>query len=61
MKPIFKVGDHITAKEGHTGLKKATITRIDDKNYYVKIVRGMGVLSIGAQVNYKLDEEWDSI
>jgi hypothetical protein len=61
MKPIFKVGDHITHKLDYAGLEEATIERIDDKNYYLKILRGIGVLPIGAQVNYEIDKKWNSI
>ena len=53
----FNVGDTIVPKEGYRGLDKAVVTRIDDKNYYLKILCGTAILPIGAQVNYKLLKE----
>lgn len=55
--PKFKVGDLIIHKKGYRGLDKAVVTRVDDKNYYLKILCGTAVLPIGAQVNYKLLNE----
>lgn len=48
MEAKFKVGDHIVSKIPNRGLARATITRIDDKNYYLKILRGTAILPIGA-------------
>lgn len=56
-KAKFNVGDIIVSKEGYRGLEKAIVTRIDEKNYYLKILCGTAILPIGAQVNYKLKEE----
>ena len=53
----FKVGDTIVPKEGYRGLEKAVVTKIDEKNYYLKILCGTAILPIGAQVNYKLKKE----
>lgn len=55
MEAVFKVGGHIVPKIPNRGLERATVTRIDDKNYYLKILRGTAVLPIGAQVSYKLE------
>lgn len=55
MEAIFKVGDHIVSKIPNRGLDRATITRIDDKNYYLEILCGVAILPIGAQVSYKLE------
>lgn len=55
MEAKFKVGDHIVSKIPNRGLARATITRIDDKNYYLKILRGTAIFPIGAQVSYKLE------
>lgn len=55
MEAIFKVGDHIVPKIPNRGLDRATITRIDDKNYYLKILCGVAILPIEAQVSYKLE------
>ena len=57
MEAIFKVGDHIVPKIPNRGLDRATVTRIDDKNYYLKILRGTAILPIGAQVSYKLENQ----
>ena len=57
MEAKFSVGDTIVPKEGYRGLDKAVVTRIDDKNYYLKILCGTAILPIGAQVNYKLLKE----
>ena len=55
MEAIFKVGDHIVSKIPNRGLERATITRVDDKNYYLKILCGVAIIPIGAQVSYKLE------
>lgn len=52
-KPIFKIGDTIVGEE-FKGVEEATITRIDDKYYYLKILCGTGIIPIKSQVNYKL-------
>ncbi len=57
METIFKVGDHIVSKYPNRGLEKATITEIDDKNYHLKIPCGVAIIPIGAQVNYKLENQ----
>jgi len=53
----FNIGDIIVSKEGYRGLDKAIVTKIDDKNYYLKILCGTAILPIGAQINYKLLNE----
>lgn len=55
MEAKFKVGDHIVPKYPNRGLNKAIVTRVDDKNYYLKILRDTAVLPRGAQVSYKLE------
>lgn len=55
MEAKFKVGDRIVPKISNRGLERATVTRIDDKNYYLKILCGVAILPIGAQVGYKLE------
>ena len=50
----FKVGDVITPIEGYSGFEEARILRIDDKNYYLKIVNGTATMSIKAESCYKL-------
>lgn len=57
MEAKFKVGDHIVPKISNRGLDRATVTRIDDKNYYLKILCGIAILPIGAQVSYKLENQ----
>lgn len=57
MEAKFKVGDHIVSKIPNRGLDRATVTRIDDKNYYFKILRGTAILPIEAQVSYKLENQ----
>lgn len=52
----FKVGDNIIPKECYKGIDHATVTGVDDKNYYLKILCGTAILPIGAQVNYQLEE-----
>ena len=56
MEAKFKVGDHIVPKIPNRGLESAIVTRIDDKNYYLKILCGVAILPIGAQVSYKLEK-----
>ena len=53
METKFKVGQTIGAIERGMGLEEATITRIDDKYYYCRIVNGFAKLPIVAEVNYK--------
>lgn len=55
MEAKFKVGDHIVSKILNRGLERATVIRIDDKNYYLKILCGIAIFPIGAQVSYKLE------
>lgn len=55
MDAIFKVGDNIVPKYPNRGLDRATVTRVDDKNYYLKILCGIAILPIRAQVSYKLE------
>lgn len=59
----FKPGDHIVPDQYRKGLEKAEVIKVEDGKYYLKIVRGIAILPIGAQVNYKLqdidnDAEW---
>lgn len=54
-KAKFKVGDHIVPREYYRGIDRATVTRIDDKNYYLKILCGIAIIPITAQAYYKLD------
>lgn len=56
-KPKFKVGDHIVPADYHIGLEHAVVTRIDDKNYYLKILCGVAILPISTQVNYQLEKQ----
>lgn len=55
MEAKFKVGDHIVPKIPNRGLESATVTRVDDKNYYLKILCSVAILPIGTQVGYKLE------
>lgn len=57
MMPKFKPGDHLVPSDYHVGLDHATVLRVDEKNYYLKIMRGVAILPITAQVNYKLLKE----
>ena len=57
MEPKFSVGDTIVSNEGYRGLDKAVVTRIDERNYYLKILCGTAVLPISSQVMYKLLNE----
>lgn len=57
MEAKFKVGDHIVPKYPNRGLERATVTRVDDKNYYLKNICGVAILPIGAQVSYKLENQ----
>lgn len=57
MEAKFKVGDHIVSKYPNRGLDRATVTRVDGKNYYLKILCGIAILPIGAQVSYKLENQ----
>lgn len=55
VKPIFQVGDHIVPKEPRRGIEHAVVTRIDSKNYYLKILCGTAIIPISSQVSYKLE------
>lgn len=55
-KAIFKVGDRLVPKEPHRGVEEATVMRIDDKNYYLKILCGSAIIPISAQYYYKLKD-----
>lgn len=57
LKPKFKAGDHLVPNDYHVGLDHATVMRVDEKNYYLKIMCGIAILPIEAQVNYKLLNE----
>ena len=57
MEPKFKVGDHIVPIDIHKGVEQAVVTKIDDKNYYLKIMCGTAIIPIGAQINYKLKNQ----
>lgn len=57
MKPKFNVGDTIVPVNPGMGIEKATVKRIDDKNYYLKIMCGMAIIPIGSQIIYKLENE----
>lgn len=54
-KPKFKVGDHIVPSDYHIGLSHGVVIKVDDRNYYIRILRGTAILPISAQVNYKLE------
>lgn len=53
----FKVGDTIVPIIPRKGVEKGVVTRVDDKNYYLRIMRGTAILPIGSQVMYKLLNE----
>ena len=55
-KPKFNVGDTIVPIEPGRGLERATVKRINDKNYYLKIMHGIAIIPIGSQVIYKLEK-----
>lgn len=54
-KATFKIGDVIVPKEYHKGIEKATVSKVDDKNYYLKILNGTAIIPITSQTNYKLE------
>lgn len=54
-KPKFKVGDTIVPIDPQRGLERATVTRIDSRNYYLKIMCGIAIIPIGSQAIYKLE------
>lgn len=56
-KPRFKIGDHIVPLVPHMALEDAVVMRIDNKNYYLKILCGMARIPISSQVSYKLKTE----
>lgn len=55
--PIFKIGDSITAAMPGRGIDYGVITRIDENNYYLKIMNGVAIIPIKAQSVYKLKEQ----
>ena len=54
MKTKFKKGQTIGAITRGLGLEEATITRVDDKYYYCRIVNGTAMIPIVAEINYKI-------
>lgn len=56
MEPEFKVGDYIVPVIPRKGVE-GIITKIDNKNYYLRIMRGTAILPISSQVIYKLKNE----
>lgn len=50
----FKVGDIISPVIPNMGVENAVVTRVDDRNYYLKILCGTAIIPIKAQANYKL-------
>lgn len=51
----FKVGQTIVPKQYHQGFEKATIYKIDDKNYHCHIMCGIALIPIHAvETNYTL-------
>lgn len=57
IKPKFNVGDIIVPIEPNNSLERAIVTRIDRKNYYLKIMHGVAIIPIGSQVIYKLENK----
>lgn len=57
MKTKFKVGDTIVPEIPHRGVEEGTVIRIDDKNYYLKILCGSAIIPIKAQEYYKLKDK----
>ena len=53
-KPIFKIGDSITAAIPRQGIDYGVITKIDKDNYYLSIMNGVAIIPIKAQAIYKL-------
>lgn len=53
-KPIFKIGDSITAAIPRKGIDYGVITKIDKDNYYLSIMNGVAIIPIKAQAIYKL-------
>lgn len=53
---IFKPGDHIVPKDYYRGIDRATVSSVDNNNYYLKIMNGSAIIPISAQQYYKLDE-----
>lgn len=50
----FKVGDIIGPVVPNMGVEEAVVTRVDGRNYYLKILCGTAIIPIKAQRNYKL-------
>lgn len=54
-KTKFKAGDTIVPIFPGRGVERGVVTRVDNKNYYLKIVRGIAIIPIGSEVIYKLE------
>ena len=50
----FKVGDCITHDIDRPGLDEAVIYRVDDNNYYCRIICGKAIIPHTVEDNYKL-------
>lgn len=56
-KAKFKAGDCIVHNKFSKGLDKAEVLKVENGKYYLKIVRGVAILPISAQVNYTLQTQ----
>lgn len=56
-KPKFKVGDTIIPVLPGRGVEWGIVTKVDNKNYYLKIMRGAAIIPISSQEVYKLKEK----
>lgn len=52
--PIFNIGDIITSIQPNNGYENALVTDIKNNSYHLKIVNGIAIIPIQAQINYKL-------
>lgn len=56
-RPKFKVGDTIVPVLPGRGVEWGIVTKVDNKNYYLKIMRGAAIIPISSQEVYKLKKK----
>lgn len=49
----FHPGDHIEAIEQYKGFERATVLSIKNGKYHLKIMNGIAIIPISAEVNYR--------
>lgn len=54
----FNVGDDIVLKDYHRGFEGGKVLKVDDRYYYIRIIRGIARVPISSiDENYKLKNQ----